>query len=296
MRTIILILIVLCFSSMTKANTYLNDRKLCKDVINNCQLKNTFVNTNDYNIDKKEKEKHTEVSQNIEVYYTLSIKLEDEKLNKLSDDRKAILKEKLWKDQLFILKANSKNSVYQMASDVKIADEVEESTEGNTTIKAVKNYSIGYSNYFKDFENKKLINQRIFRGDTYLIEEQLRNFDWEIGSETVEISGYLCKTATSTNKNGMITKAWFTEDIAISNGPSIYQGLPGLILKIENPSLSIYATKIKFPEKLIIQPLAEGKKISKTEMDKIVEELKNRQDYDKTEGNRTERLRIIRSN
>lgn len=226
MRTIILILIVLCFSSMTKANTYLNDRKLCKDVINNCQLKNTFVNTNDYNIDKKEKEKHTEVSQNIEVYYTLSIKLEDEKLNKLSDDRKAILKEKLWKDQLFILKANSKNSVYQMASDVKIADEVEESTEGNTTIKAVKNYSIGYSNYFKDFENKKLINQRIFRGDTYLIEEQLRNFDWEIGSETVEISGYLCKTATSTNKNGMITKAWFTEDIAISNAPQSTKAYP----------------------------------------------------------------------
>ncbi|WP_240614833.1 GLPGLI family protein [Polaribacter filamentus] len=36
------------------------------------------------------------------------------------------------------------------------------------------------------------------------------------------------------NKETIVTTAWYTTQIAISNGPKDYQGLPGLILEIND--------------------------------------------------------------
>ena len=43
--------------------------------------------------------------------------------------------------------------------------------------------------------------------------------------------GYKCKSASTTFR-GRKYKAWFTEEIPKSEGPYIFNGLPGLILKI----------------------------------------------------------------
>lgn len=57
--------------------------------------------------------------------------------------------------------------------------------------------------------------------------------DWEIHSETKEISGYNVKKA-STNFAGRKYIAWFTPEIPVSDGPYKFNGLPGLIMEISD--------------------------------------------------------------
>ncbi|TDE16824.1 GLPGLI family protein [Dyadobacter psychrotolerans] len=57
------------------------------------------------------------------------------------------------------------------------------------------------------------------------------NLKWEIGTETDSISGYACTKAT-TFLGGRHYVAWFTSEIPITDGPYLFWGLPGLIVKI----------------------------------------------------------------
>ncbi|RZQ67663.1 GLPGLI family protein, partial [Porphyromonas gingivalis] len=52
-------------------------------------------------------------------------------------------------------------------------------------------------------------------------------FEWSIGEETKEIMGYTCRKATC-HHSGRDYTAWYAEDIALSDGPYIFRGLPGL--------------------------------------------------------------------
>ena len=58
-------------------------------------------------------------------------------------------------------------------------------------------------------------------------------FRWDIGDETKEIMGYTCRKATC-HYSGRDYTAWYAEDIALSDGPYIFRGLPGLILDIRS--------------------------------------------------------------
>jgi len=175
-------------------------------------------------------------------------------------------------------------------------DQVSEQTEGRKTVRTIKRTDFSYSNYFKDFENHEMINQRFLRGETYLIKEDLRPFDWEIGSEMVDIGGYSCRQATATAKNGNVIKTWFTDDIAISDGPSSYHGLPGLILKVEVGNMEITASTVQLHANIAINKPTVGKIASKEEVDRISKEYRNRPDEDKTDGNRRVIRRVIRTN
>ena len=56
-------------------------------------------------------------------------------------------------------------------------------------------------------------------------------FEWSIGEETKEIMEYTCRKATC-HHSGRDYTAWYAEDIALSDGPYIFRGLPGLIVAI----------------------------------------------------------------
>lgn len=62
-----------------------------------------------------------------------------------------------------------------------------------------------------------------------LKEYETYSYNWEILHETRLINGYSCKLAVSED-----LKAWFCEDIKIPIGPAYYNGLPGLILRVED--------------------------------------------------------------
>lgn len=56
-------------------------------------------------------------------------------------------------------------------------------------------------------------------------------FNWKIMAEQDSVAGYFCTKATA-NHAGRDYEAWFTTDIPISDGPYIFRGLPGLIVKL----------------------------------------------------------------
>ncbi len=58
-------------------------------------------------------------------------------------------------------------------------------------------------------------------------------FTWAISSTSAVINGYDCFQAI-THFAGRDYEAWFTKEIPISDGPYIFSGLPGLIVKVQD--------------------------------------------------------------
>jgi GLPGLI family protein len=104
-------------------------------------------------------------------------------------------------------------------------------------LESYTNRNAGTSSFeiFKNYPYKKLtvteIGGQSFLGGTFIYEEAMPTFNWEIKNETSTILSYLCQKATVTF-SGRTYEAWFTMDIPINNGPWKFGGLPGLILKI----------------------------------------------------------------
>ncbi|MBP1165785.1 GLPGLI family protein [Chryseobacterium sp. PvR013] len=67
---------------------------------------------------------------------------------------------------------------------------------------------------------------------TFGYQEKL-NFDWKIQKETQKIGEYNAQKATL-NFAGRKWTAWFCKDLPFNDGPYKFNGLPGLIVKIED--------------------------------------------------------------
>jgi GLPGLI family protein len=147
---------------------------------------------------------------------------------------------KLLTDGKSSLYQNEKFNIYN-AAETSTTKEVNET--GDTIKKVVFSEGLDLktkeSIFFKDFVNNTSSHQRYF--DEYLkIVDSITVLKWEILDETKEILGYSCKKAKTQNY-GKDIYAWFTDEIPISDGPYLYNGLPGLILKIENKYIEIIA-------------------------------------------------------
>ena len=67
----------------------------------------------------------------------------------------------------------------------------------------------------------------------YKYTEPKSQFDWRILEDTISVGGILCQKAT-VNFGGRKWFAWFASSIPISEGPYKFNGLPGLILKVND--------------------------------------------------------------
>ncbi|WKV11905.1 GLPGLI family protein [Marivirga harenae] len=65
----------------------------------------------------------------------------------------------------------------------------------------------------------------------YKYYQPLNLMDWTIGNQTKKINGYQCQKATASYA-GRDYIAWFDLEIAISDGPYKFYGLPGLIISV----------------------------------------------------------------
>ncbi|MCB4798054.1 GLPGLI family protein [Neotamlana laminarinivorans] len=93
--------------------------------------------------------------------------------------------------------------------------------------------------------------------------------EWQLVNETKQIGKYTCFKAIQTNSNRSKVKpiAWYTLDIPLPFGPKGFNGLPGLILEIEEKVYVFKATKIELNStdfEPIEQP-TKGKKITYAE-------------------------------
>lgn len=81
----------------------------------------------------------------------------------------------------------------------------------------------------KNFEDRTAIILLYGTKRKYMVESI--DLNWEITTETQTIADMVC-TKAKTEYGGRRYEAWFTPEIPVSDGPYIFNGLPGLILKV----------------------------------------------------------------
>lgn len=150
---------------------------------------------------------------------------------------------------------------------------------------------------FKDTKALEFTSQNETMGKIFLIQDTLQNYTWKLENETKYIGEYTCFKATYTKeievpksdnfsfskvesdeepemvKKEIVTTAWYTPQIPVSNGPGKFQGLPGLILEINDGSQTIVCTSIVLnpTDKVEIKAPTKGKKLTQNEYDEIMD-------------------------
>ena len=80
-------------------------------------------------------------------------------------------------------------------------------------------------------DNKATFTGRL-AADDFRYEDPLPTIDWQIRDSSKTICGYVCRLAEGRFR-GRMYRVWFTESIPASVGPWKLQGLPGVILEVE---------------------------------------------------------------
>jgi len=168
----------------------------------------------------------------------------------------------------------------------------------------------GSGTRYKNIKEGKMLESTEFYGKNFLVKEELKKPEWELGNETKQIGKYTCFKATLVKKidefdwaamrrrrgrnndnekpkdtsnmrkvseeiempKEITVTAWYTPQIPVSNGPGEYWGLPGLILKINAARTTILCSEIVMnpQEKVEIDAPDKGKEVTRDEYNNIV--------------------------
>ena len=190
----------------------------------------------------------------------------------------------------FILEFDKTSSVYKEEEKLKTPN-----PKANRTGVVVMNLggSGKGSTYYKNLKEKRFANQTEIMGKVFLVKDALPVYDWKMTTETKNIGQYTCYKATYTEEvenkkisfiNGetketvtkatKVTTAWYTLQVPISNGPKNYQGLPGLILELNDGKNLIVCTEIVLnpSETIKIKEPEKGKVVNQKKFDEIQEQ------------------------
>ncbi len=154
------------------------------------------------------------------------------------------------------METNGNESIYKTLAteDDKNNNQVE-NTNGNKRI--VKNTTISFVSdvFYKNLETSTIYKTTEIKGQklTVMQKSDLQNL-WKITNETKSVGGYTAQKATLDDpKLGQVT-AWYLSEIAITDGPEIFNGLPGLIVEVETDKKYITLKSINKAEKEIQLP------------------------------------------
>lgn len=135
----------------------------------------------------------------------------------------------------------------------------------------------GFQAYILNNDKKNLINYFIWKkSNDYIYQinsglkivqykSSLPQLNWQIiNNSSEEILGYKVQKA-ETVYEGKKYYAWFSTEIPLNNGPFVFNGLPGLILKIQNEDSSYVITVKGIKNETNLFPeLEKGKKVIET--------------------------------
>lgn len=113
---------------------------------------------------------------------------------------------------------------------------------------------------YKDATKNLIRSEQIIEDKPESRAGHLINYNWQITKEKATIAGYKCYKATGKFMEYPVT-AWFTKDIKVSDGPTQFSGLPGLILKASvDDFYEIEASNIKVSDTTtaVNEPEAKG--------------------------------------
>jgi GLPGLI family protein len=179
---------------------------------------------------------------------------------------------------------------------------------------------------YKNTKDKFALESTEFFGKKFLVSDEMKDLEWELGDETKKIGNYTCFKATlvkdldpldfanrgrrNDNKDAekkdpsnesksskeiekpkqIVVTAWYTPQIPVSNGPGEYWGLPGLILEINSGRTTILCTEVVInpAEKEEIKAPSKGKKIKREDYKIIVKKKMEemRERFKNRRGNR----------
>ena len=221
----------------------------------------------------------------------------------VTDKMQEELKKQLQKmnQKTFILEFDRKTSTYK--EEVSLASPKSKLGGAGFAVMSIGG-SGNTSIYYKDIIEKRFVNQTEIQGKRFLVKDKLSEINWELSSETKNIGTYTCYKATYSkevdkveisikdgetvkdkSKETIVTTAWYTPQVPVSNGPATYQGLPGLILEVNDGKKTIVCAEIILnpSDKISVQEPEKGKVVSQKKYTKI-QKLKTQEMMEKFKG------------
>lgn len=208
----------------------------------------------------------------------------------LSPDMQKKMTEMLKKqfERTYILTFNKEESVYK--EDVMLESPGTALSMDGVSIKA---FGGGGSDIlYKNTKKGSFVNQNELFGKIFLIKDNLETYDWKLEDGTKNIGKFTCYKATYTEEieiteasfgsdeedseetrtETRTVTAWYTPQIPLNNGPEQYQGLPGLILEVNDGQQQIVCSKIVLNtnEEVNIKKPSKGKEVNQEEFDDIM--------------------------
>lgn len=126
--------------------------------------------------------------------------------------------------------------------------------------------------------SSKTIQQKNSYGENFLV--TIPKFKWKITNESKKIGKYLCYKATTEriikNYKGEFRRpvvAWFTTELPFNFGPKEFNGLPGLIVQLEQGRNIFYVSSIKKDKDVKIKEPKKGKRITLEEFEKLSKKM-----------------------
>ena len=228
-------------------------------------------------------------SQELKVTYNNKILIDSTRLESADSSTKEDLLERAKGDTYELLIKNGE-SLYKplFIKQGKDGTSVTSDAKGNSSIS--HKY---YESIYRDKKKRKMVSSIGSGGETFLIQENLEPIKWEIEEETKQIDSYVAKKAEAM-VDGFHVVVWFTDEIPVSEGPSYYWGLPGLVLQAQFGKRLITATKIEPLKKdLTLTPPTEGQKYTREEYATLMDAKNNVKEGTTRRGNTTTTIRVI---
>ena len=205
---------------------------------------------------------------------------------KMSQEQKkqiaARLKNRL--EKTYILSFNKEESIYREFEKLDAMSGAADSWG--------KNFTPGHQ--YKNVKTNSFVQNQELYGKRFLIKDELLKIDWKMETETKQIGNYMCFKATASVPSSELSwynfswgdlneddssevkmtevVAWYSPQIPVSQGPSEYWGLPGLILEVNVGTTTMLCSKIIMnpDEKSEIEAPKKGKEVTKNEYQEII--------------------------
>ncbi|HQV54451.1 MAG TPA: GLPGLI family protein [Chitinophagaceae bacterium] len=127
---------------------------------------------------------------------------------------------------------------------------------------------------YKNYSDRKVIFQsEPFQKPKYCVSDTLKEIQWELMGGEKFILGYSCQKASAIIDSNEV-EVFYTTQLQTNAGPFYYWGLPGAILEFWKVGSAYIdrAIEVSLSAEEIMKP-DNGKKISRSEFDKILKEI-----------------------
>lgn len=188
-------------------------------------------------------------SQNYIITYVQKRILDEKSMVDFPEDIKEHKRELASEEHKFVLKYADGISIYEdMNTNNPFAEKMKKTTNSNVRI-SPNAFKDPYDLFFyKDLPKNQMVYRFNFANETFQGVDELLKMDWKITDSIEQVKNYPCRKAVS-NWKGYNFTAWFTDAIPIKSGPEKFDGLPGLIVKMEYGQIGIELENVEISEK-----------------------------------------------